>query len=364
MSAAFPGAPDFPEKRDRLCELAARHGLDALVLREPATLAWLLGARVHVPQTLDSACFTVLLTAATGELAVAANAIEAPRLRDTELAGLAADWRTVPWWENRDAGLPTGPRTGSDRPGPHDVPLAAEIARVRRVLTGHQQELLAEVARDTAEAATDTAYGLAPGRTERQAAAALAHALLDRGLDPVVLLAAADERIALHRHPLPTDRAATGRLMLVACARRHGLIASITRTVSFGAPSEAGRRDYARLLEVERAFLDASLPGARLGDVFGAGVAAYAANGLPADEWHRHHQGGFSGTQPREFPAHHTSEELLPEGGVVAWNPSGGGWKTEDTALVRAEGVRTLVHDPRWPAVPCGGRDRPDILTL
>lgn len=362
MSGTFPGRPDFAEKRDRLCDLGAAHGLDTLVLREPATLGWLLSARYHVPQTLDTACFSVVLAPATGELTVVANAIEAPRLRDTELAGLPAHWKTVPWWANREAELPAGPRTGSDRPGPTDVPLTAEIARVRRVLTGHQQQLLADVARETAAAATDTAHRLTPGRSERAAAADLAHALLDRGLDPVVLLVAADERIARHRHPLPTDRVAAERLMLVACGRRHGLIASVTRIVSFGPLTADEERGYARLLEVERAFLDASVPGARLGEVFGAGVAAYPVNGFPADEWHRHHQGGFSGTQPREFPAHHTSEELLTEGSVVAWNPSGGGWKVEDTALVRPGGVRPLVHDDRWPTLRVGGRDRPGIL--
>ncbi|MCT2590705.1 M24 family metallopeptidase [Streptomyces sp. N2-109] len=362
MSAEFTGAPDFPEKRDRLCALGTRHGLDTLILRAPATLAWLLGARTHVPQTLDTACFTVLLITGTGQLTVVANAIEAPRLRDTELAGLDADWQTVPWWESRDDRLLSGPRTGSDMPRLDEIPLTAEIARVRRVLTGRQQDQLAEVARDTAEAATDTAHRLTPGRTERAAAADLAHALLERGLDPVVLLVAADERIDRHRHPLPTERAATRRMMLVACGRRHGLIASITRFVSFGAPTASEQRRYERLLEVERAFLDSSLPGARLGAVFGAGVTAYTANGFPPDEWHRHHQGGFSGTQPREFPAHHASAELLAQGSAVAWNPSGGGWKVEDTALVLAGGVRTLVHDDRWPTVRVGGRDRPGVL--
>lgn len=362
MSAVFPGAADFPEKRDRLCDLGARHGLDALVLREPSTLAWLLSARCHVAQSLESACFAVVLSPATGELTIVANAIEAPRLKDTELAGLDAHWQTVPWWADREEALPRGPRTGSDRPGPADVALTAQIARISRVLTGHQQLLLTEVAGEAAAAATDTAHRLRPGCSERQAAAGLAYALLDRGLDPVVLLVAADERISLHRHPLPTDRVAARRVMLVACGRRYGLVASVTRMVSFGPLSTTEQRGYTRLLEVERAFLDASVPGAALGEVFGAGVAAYAVNGFPSDEWHRHHQGGFSGTRPREFPAHHTSGETLTEGSVVAWNPSGGGWKVEDTSLVRSGGVRPLVHDDRWPTLRVGDRDRPAVL--
>ena len=46
---------DLGEKLARLRGLARALDLDTLVLREPAALTWLLGARVNVPQTLDSA---------------------------------------------------------------------------------------------------------------------------------------------------------------------------------------------------------------------------------------------------------------------------------------------------------------------
>jgi Xaa-Pro aminopeptidase len=152
--------------------------------------------------------------------------------------------------------------------------------------------------------------------------------------------------------------------MLVACGRRHGLVASVTRLVSFGPLDPTERSAYTRLLEVERAFLDASVVGARLGDVVRAGTAAYREHGFDAQEWHRHHQGGFSGFQPREFPASPESDDPVPEGCVLAWNPSGGGWKVEDTTLVDDSGPDPLVHDDAWPTVTVGGRLRPDVLVL
>jgi antitoxin VapB len=358
--------PDLAEKLSVLREVASRRGIRALVLRDPATLGWLLGARVHVSQTLDSACLDVVIqdAATAPRLRMVTNAIEAPRLRDTELAGLDAAWDVVPWWAARDDRLPAGPAVGADRPLPGTVDVAADLAAARRVLTAHQVEQLRAVCRDAAEAATAAAKRLGPTLSEYAAAGTLAAELLDRALDPVVLFAAGHERIGPHRHPLPTTAPLGRRGMLVACARRHGLVASVTRIVAFE-PLQSGEHDrYRALLAVEAAFLDATRPGARLGDAFAAGIRAYGRQGFDPEEWHRHHQGGFTGFQPREFPAYTTSDVPIPLRSVVAWNVSGDGWKAEDTCLVGDEGPEPLVHDPAWPALAVAGRPRPDVLVL
>jgi len=359
---------DLGEKLARLRGLARALDLDTLVLREPAALTWLLGARVNVPQTLDSACLDVVvhLGASRPGLTVVTNAIEWPRLRDTELAGLdtACDlrWEVVPWWESRDGKLPTGRRIGSDRPLAGTVPVGVDLAALRRRLTPRQQDLLSEVSRDTAAAATAAALRLSPAMTGYAAAGELARQLLERELDPIVLLVGGADHLDAHRHPLPLAEAVGDRAMLVACGRRHGLVASVTRIVSF-TPFDAEQRDtYARLLRVEQAFLDATRVGARIGDVVSDGCAAYARQGFDPEEWHRHHQGGLSGFQPREFPAHPSSDVVLGDGAVVAWNPSADGWKVEDTTLVLPDGPRTLVTDEHWPRLEVGGRSRPDVL--
>jgi peptidase M24-like protein len=359
-----PAVPNLTEELTRLAAVADAHGVRTLVLREPATLAWLFGARVHVPQTLDTACLDAVVDCAgpRPRVTVVTNTIEAPRLRDTELAGIDVDWCVLPWWEPRDQVLPRDGAVGADRPLQGAVPLGDALAAARRVLTRQQRALLGEVCAAAAAAATATAHQISPTTTEYQAAGVLAHELLDRALDPIVLFAAGDERIGPHRHPLPTTARVGRRAMLVCCARRHGLVASVTRTVAFGPLRTHERASYDRLLRVEQAFLDATRPGARLGDAFTAGVAAYAANGFPADEWHRHHQGGFSGYQPREFPAHTATDDVIQEGCVVAWNPSGAGWKVEDTCLVGATRPEPLVRDASWPTVEVGGRPRPDVL--
>jgi len=355
--------PDLVEKLARLAAVATSSGVSTLVLRDPATLTWLFDARVHVPQTLDTSCFdAVVELTPQPRLTIVTNAIEAPRLRDTELADVGAEWRIVNWWDDRTGELPTGDRVGSDRPAAGTVSVVAEVAAQRRVLTAHQQSLLRSVGLDSAAAATAAAYRIAPHSSEYAAAAVLAQELLERAIDPVVLLVAGESRIDAHRHPLPTTTALGRRAMLVCCGRRHGVIASVTRIVSFAPLTDDERDAYSRLLRVEAAFLDATRTGVRIGDVVRAGTDAYAANGYPADEWHRHHQGGFSGFQPREFPAHHGSDARVVEGSAVAWNPSAQGWKVEDTCIVRADGPEPVVNDTEWPHVEVAGRRRPGIL--
>ncbi|HVD63001.1 MAG TPA: M24 family metallopeptidase [Lapillicoccus sp.] len=363
MAADYERWADLPEKITALADVGSDHGLGTVVLRDPANLTWLLGSRVNVPQTLDTACLDVVVDVASRRVTIVTNAIESPRLRDTELADLDADWVVVPWWETRDPQLPTGERVGSDRALPGISSVAAELAGLRRHLTGRQRRLLREVCVDAAAAATATAPRLGPGTTEYAAAGAFARELLDRELDPIVLLVAGAPRLDAHRHPLPTSEPLGRRAMLVACARRHGLVASVTRIVSFTPLGPAEHNAYERLLHVEQVFLDASRVGARLGDVVSAGCAAYATHGFDPEEWHRHHQGGFSGFQPRDFPAHRSSDALLTEGAVVAWNPSAAGWKVEDTTLVLDGGPEPLVHDDAWPTVKIGDRLRPDVLT-
>lgn len=359
-----PGlAADFADCLSVVLAIGREAAVDTMVLRAPSTLAWLTGARTHVPNTLDTSCFDLVIDGIGGAepvVTVISTVIEAPRLAETELSALPVQFRAVPWTEERERSLPTGERVGSDTGDSRWRDLSAAIAATRRSLTDRQVARLQVVCTDAAAAVTDAARQLTPAFTEYQAAATLAAELLRRNMDPVCLFVAGGNRMSRHRHPLPTAGALTDRVGLVCCARRNGLIASVTRIVCFGPPAQADR--YRALLEVERTFLDRTMPGVSLGAVVSAGVDAYRANGFGADEWTRHHQGGLTGWQPREFPAGPDSTVVLGENMVVAWNPSADLYKVEDTCLVTADGVQPLVLDPRWPVIEVGGRQRPALL--
>ena len=359
---------DLGEKLGALSALARRRDLDTLVLTVPATLAWLTGARWHVPHTLGASCFDVVVEHAGAEpsLTVVTNAIEAPRLADTELADFPAGFAVAPWTGGREDLLPAGPRVGVEAPPGASADIGRDIgpdtAALRRHLTGLQQARLRALCADAAEVTNAIAHAVAPSTTEQQAAALYTAALLERGMETVCLFVAGGERMARHRHPLPTDRSLGSRAALVCGARRDGLVASVTRHVCFGDPGATARERYRALLGVERAFLDATRPGAALGVVAAAGFAAYADHGFDTDEPERHHQGGLTGWAPREALVHPGSPGALTDGSAVAWNPSAAGWKVEDTLLVRGDGPEVLTRDTAWPTVTVGGRERPDLL--
>lgn len=356
-----PHTAELETKLSALRRIASETEATNLVLRRQGSLSWLLGGRSNVPNTLDAACLDAIIT--PDELILVSNAIEAPRLQATEFAGIPAQWRVIPWWDDRASALPTE-QTASDLPLPGMFDAAAQVADLRRVLTPAQRADLAELCADAAAATTRAALQLRPELTEYAAAGLLAGELLADAMDPIVLLVAGRERLASDRHPLPTTAPLGERAMLVCCARRHGLVASVTRIVNFGELSAAEHDRYRALLEVEADFLDASRPGTTLGDALATGTAGYARHGFAPDEWHRHHQGGFSGWEPREFPARPGSPQPLVEHQVLAWNPSADGWKVEDTCLVTADGVRPLVADEQWPSIEVRGRSRPDVLQV
>jgi Xaa-Pro aminopeptidase len=351
-------------KRARLEAVLDARGLDELVLRDPANLAWYLGgARVHVVPGDPIAEVTV---GRAGE-ELRTTVIEAPRLCAEELGDHAPPLRAVPWWEPLDP--PTAPRAtagaparGSDRPRGGELDVAGDLMAARSALTNPEIERYRALSRDTAAAtgaalrdaaATDSEFALG-GRAARH--------LFERGVEPVVLLVAGARRLALHRHPLPTSAPLGERAMLVVCGRRHGLVCAVTRMRAFTPLSAAERDRYAALLAVEAAYLDATRRGARIGAIVEAGAAAYAAHGFAADEWHNHHQGGPTGYTTRDYLASPSTGHAAVDRQAFAWNPSGGGFKVEDTVLIAGDALEVLSPDPDWPAVAVAGRQRPDVL--
>ena len=149
---------------------------------------------------------------------------------------------------------------------------------------------------------------------------------------------------------------------MVVCARRHGLIINVSRSVAFAPPTAAEEDAQRRILGVEAAYFDALVPGTALATVFRAGCRAYGTHGFDPDEWRRHHQGGVAGYAGRDPRATDVTDDPIRTGQAFAWNPTGDGAKVEDTVLLTEHGLQVLTVDPAWPTVSYGGRRRPDVL--
>jgi Xaa-Pro aminopeptidase len=339
--------------------------LAAIRLRGADWFAWLsCGGSSLVDTSFEAGVAELLIT--RSDAFVMADRIDTGRIRDEELGGR---WQvvTVPWAvpDEREqavrARVDSG-RVASDRPHTGELPLPADLRLARLHLTLPEIDRYRTLCADAANAVTATLHAARPPMTEAALAALAARQAIERGMWPVVILVGGARRLPLYRHPTPRDDEPLGeRAMLVICARRHGLIANLTRFVYFRQPLPDESDALAAVAEVEAAALDASTPGASLGDVYRAIARAYRRAGFEGAEAD-HHQGGLAGYRTREEFATPASTTVLSREMALAWNPSLPGAKIEDTFIVTDNGLETLTVDSDWPAAIVRGRPRPAVL--
>ncbi len=360
---------EFAYKQEQLHKLLVERKLDALILNRVSSFAWATcGGSSYVGVSASNGVATLVITPFRRYLIT--NTIEAQRLEKEEhLADQGWEFLVSPWHEasrHLDR-LTSGLKVGADEPLPAYVDLSTDIARLRMNLTPSEGERFRKLGRECARAMDEAMRSIRPGQTERQIAARLAFETETRGVQPICLLVATDERIFSYRHPLPKDKTLEQYAMVVLCGRKWGLVCSLTRLVHFGSIPDEILRKAEAVAQVDAAMIVNTRPGRTLGEVFSTAQNAYSQAGYP-DEWQMHHQGGSAGYEAREFIAVPGMEERVVLGQVYAWNPSIRGTKSEDTILVSDSGNEILTVIPGWPVVPvqAGGQAilRPGILEL
>jgi len=343
---------ELGEKLARLEHLRSARGLGGLLLARNENVAWASGgARSHIVLSQETGV-GALLYDGTG-LRLLTSSIEHGRLVDEELTGLDTRPLVAPWYADwlADGISASGlTRLGADIPLPGSLYCATEIAALRTPLMDAECERFRVLGRETAEALEASARAVRAGDTEHQIAARTAANCIERGIDPIVALVSTDERIERVRHPLPTARRIAERAMLVVCGRRGGLVANATRFVQLGPVAADLLARQVACARIAAAFLTATRPGATAGQVFAAGLAAYAAEGYP-DDWHALHQGGAGGYLSREWLATPDGSQTITQPQAFAWNPSLPGIKIEDTVLLTATGIEVLTDTGNWPRI-------------
>ena len=344
-------------KRGRILDLLSEAGRDSVLLTSTTALTWYLGgSRVHVSLAGDPVA-ALLVTQEGDHLVTFSN--EAERLTAEELPADVV-LHQVPWY---GALHDVGTWFGSGVSPAGEGELAGELRKARRSLLPVELDRYQTLNEDVAGVLTDVLGAATPHTTEREVAAALATRLVALGADPVVLLCNGSDRAGF-RHPLPTDGVLGRRAMAVVCARRHGMIANVTRWVRFDAGTAAEQDAESRILAVEHDVFAATVPGASLNGILTEIGAAYARHGFGAEQWQQHHQGGpagYAGRDPRATPS---AGDRVEENQAFTWNPSAPAVKVEDTVLLEASGLRVLSADPRWPVTRVGALDRPAVLQL
>jgi len=367
---AMATSSELAEKQRRVNKFLESKGCDALLLGRVDNFAWFTGGG-HDHVSLAAEAGVAALLVHRDRKTLITNNVERPRLMDEEIAEQGFEEEIAPWSGDDLAPvvkrLCAGEKIASDvnLPVPGLTACPSDIARLRWSLTPEEVARYRALGREVGEAMGEACMSLQPGMTEHEAAAAIAGEHYRRGVAPVVVLVAADDRLLKYRHPIPTDNKVKRTVMLVVCGRRHGLIASATRIVSFGPVSKELARKHRAAVEVDGALNAGTRPGTRIGDVFKKGLAAYAAQGF-AEEWKLHHQGGPTGYATREYRATAETDHLVEPNQAFAWNPSIAGTKSEDTIIATRQGPEIISASPGFPTIEVKAEgltlERPDIL--
>lgn len=370
---------EVEEKVERLTRLLAAENLGGVLLTGQHNFAWATaGGRSAIDESRDAgAC--ALFVRADGHRFVIADCIEMPRLLTEELKGL--DYEPIEYgWEDDKINpalvveharklMTEGAELAADLPIGDARIIETQVARTRYRLTDGELERFRALGHDAGATVAAVARGLEPGLSEREVARRVTDALATHDIQTFVTLVAADERLTGFRHPVPTTKRWEKIVMIVVCARRAGLIASLTRIVCAGSGvmTEDLQMRTQATAAVNAALFAKTKPGATGKELYEVARREYAANGFEGEQ-HKHHQGGAAGYRPRDWVAHPACDEVVVERQAFAWNPSITGTKTEETCIVMDGEIEVITESPKWNyiTVERDGREYrlPDVMSL
>ncbi len=336
-------ANNLLSKIQKLQNLYQTKGKSAILLGFQNNISWLLRGRTFVNIAAVKGVAEIIVNA--DGLFVICNNVEAKRLAEEEFpSGITI--KTYNWFSPVERDKIIGELTANKYIS--DADCENELRNLRSIMTENEQKTYISLGKDCAEAMQKTCFSVKQGMSELQISGLLAANCIEAGIEPIVNLVAADERIFLHRHPLPTAKTLKNYAMLVLCGRRFGQIISITRFVCFSEPSAEIIKKRDAVQNLDALLFIETRPNAVIGEIFAKLVKHYEHEGY-ADEWKLHHQGGLTGYDSREVKATFETDLIVKAGQVYAWNPSITGCKSEDTFLVGETENLILTKTDKFP---------------
>jgi len=338
----------------------AEHKLAGVLLNAQHNFAWLTAGGSNGIDLSREQGASYLLACQDGRRFLIANNIEMPRLLKEEVSADDFDPIEIAWQKEKssfgtvlDLARSVSPNgeIASDIFLGGDLPFVEPlIAACRYQLTVPEVERLRQLGHDAGKTLGRVIDTLSPGLTENEIATRVRSELASNGIFAVVLLVGADERIERYRHPLPTENIWKKTLLIAVCARRRGLIVSLSRVVCTGEiPAELQRRTEAAAA-VNAELYAATIQGTKASTLYQIVSEAYYRQGFP-NEINQHHQGGACGYRTRDWVAHPSSIETVRINQAFAWNPSITGTKTEETGIATEAGFEVITATAGFPKI-------------
>lgn len=232
-------------------------------------------------------------------------------------------------------------------------PIAAEVHDLRRRKSAGEIKRLRRAAEITEGAITAATEAITPGTTERDLADAFRTRVAEAGAEPFFVTVSFGRRTA-YTHPEPRDTTISeGDLIRwdAGCRYEH-YRADIGRTFAYGEAKGDAAAKYRALHDGLTAALDVLTDGVSTAEVYGVGVEAVRAAGIPAfADFSPNHLGHGIGLEVYDPPTITDRVNRLRKDMVLCLEPpynelGYGGFLLEDEIVVTGDGYDPLTEAP------------------
>ena len=345
---------EIEAKVARLREIMDSECLDAIYISKSEHFAWITAGGNNIVTRYSEGGICAIVVTQKGRYFICNNIETQRMLVEEKLGELGFEERSCWWFENKTMDfireLIGEGKFAADIPLPGAVDADGLLLEQEKTLCDNEIARYLRMGEIFSEVIEKVIADVRPGMTEIEICGRLSGAMWAAGLEGVLFLVAADERIYSYRHAIPTDKKLEKFLMISCNARYKGLITKITRMAYFGDLPDALREQYARTAHIENVLAAASRPGVDDLEMLELSKKLYAEAGYP-EMWKVHHQGGPQSYTNGFYLTTDHSHGVIREGMVYGYNPSITGTKTEDAFIVTADGPIWVTYPVIFPAL-------------
>jgi len=355
---------DVDEKHARVRSLLTASQADALLLQDPANIAWFTAGADTARCTVEG-CRTSLFVTDDARL-FATNAVDSAQLFEREAFGLGFQLKQREWFQPHDVlveDLCRGRKVVSDSGFNGTRNVAKKVVQLRRPLTDLEVDRIRRLSKILVHAVEVSASHIRRGVSEASVAGELTHRLIRRTVTPVRIQVCADGRNVRYRHWSYSEDPIESYATVSCVAKRWGLHVAVSRTVCLNQIPDELWSAHQKAVMVHATGMYFSRTGQQLKDIWPKVRRIYDKFGLPT-EWQLADQAEIIGYRAMEHQLTPDSEYELQAPTAMHWHPGVHAALAGDTILVMPGGCEIVTRSTVWPQlrvqvkghdVPCCG---------
>lgn len=332
---------DFSDKVEEIRQIIRDKKADALIINSQANFSYVTRGRGFIGLASIASCCSLILT--MDEVYIVSDNIESNRLivdqigQDKFVKVLDYPWNNPQQKDELFYSILGSKIVLSE----DDV--AKELFMLRTVFSDSDIEDYKRLCAESAIILEKICKNdIVKGMSEYELAGVISKKLWEENIEPITILIGFDERAFKFRHPVMAGAQLENYALIAICARRNGLIASLTRNILVETDEELLEK-HKKCAYVDAVFTHSIKAGNNIRNLYKEASRAYKKVGYEGEQ-NYHHQGGLTGFVPRELKADDNSDHIIRNNEAFAFNPSLQGAKTEDTILLTKDGVEVMTY--------------------